>query len=101
MRWSRKSSRARRTSSQSCHGGGGGSTVGINSGDILITPSGAMHGDAINVAARIQALAPPGGILVTGVVHDQLQGHGLVFEYVRTSALKNLSRKVCSYRLDF
>jgi class 3 adenylate cyclase len=75
--------------------------VGINSGDILITPAGAMHGDAINVAARIQGLAPPGGILVTGVVHDQLQGHGLVFEYVRTSALKNLSRQVRSYRVDF
>jgi adenylate cyclase len=75
--------------------------VGINSGDILITPAGAMHGDAINVAARIQGLAPPGGILVTGVVHDQLQGHGLVFEYVRTHALKNLSREVRSYRVDF
>jgi class 3 adenylate cyclase len=75
--------------------------VGINSGDILITPAGAMHGDAINVAARIQALASPGGILVTGVVHDQLQGHGLVFEYVRINALKNLSREVRSYRVDF
>jgi adenylate cyclase len=75
--------------------------VGINAGDILITPAGAMHGDAINVAARIQALASPGGILVTGMVHDQLQAHGLVFEYVRTEALKNLSRGVRSYRVDF
>jgi class 3 adenylate cyclase len=75
--------------------------VGINSGDILITPAGAMHGDAINVAARVQALGSPGGILVTGVVHDQLQGHGFIFEYVRTNALKNLSREVRSYRVDF
>jgi len=75
--------------------------VGINSGDILITPAGAMHGDAINVAARIQALAPPGGILVTGVVHDQLQGHGLVFQYIRTNSLKNLSREVRSYSVNF
>jgi class 3 adenylate cyclase len=73
--------------------------VGINSGDILITPGGAMHGDSINVAARIQALASPGGILVTGVVHDQLQGQGFDFEYVRTDALRNLSREVRIYRV--
>lgn len=74
--------------------------VGINSGDILITPAGAMHGDAINIAARVQALATPGGILVTGVVHDQLQGHeGFKFEYVQTNELKNISREVRTYRV--
>ena len=74
--------------------------IGINSGDILITPGGAMHGDAINIAARVQALATPGGILVTGVVHDQLQGHeGFKFEYVQTNELKNISREVRTYRV--
>ncbi|HEV2186798.1 MAG TPA: adenylate/guanylate cyclase domain-containing protein [Stellaceae bacterium] len=73
--------------------------IGINSGDILITPAG-MHGDAINIAARVQALAVPGGILVTGVVHDQLQGHeGFKFEYVKTNELKNISREVRTYRV--
>jgi class 3 adenylate cyclase len=73
--------------------------IGINSGDILITPAG-MHGDAINIAARVQALAAPGGILVTGVVHDQLQGHeGFKFEYVQTNELKNISREVRTYRV--
>ena len=57
--------------------------------------------DAINIAARIQALASPGSILVTGVVHDQLQSHGVIFEYVRTSALKNLTREVRTYNLYF
>jgi adenylate cyclase len=74
--------------------------IGINSGDILITPAGAMHSDAINIAARVQALAPSGGILVTGVVHDQLQGHdGLRFEYVQTNVLQNLSHEVRTYRV--
>jgi class 3 adenylate cyclase len=74
--------------------------MGINSGDILITPTGAMIGDAINIAARVQALAAPGGILVTGVVHDQLQGHeGFGFEYVQTNELKNISREVRTYRV--
>ena len=48
--------------------------VGINSGDLLVTPVGAVVGDAINIAARVQTIAPPGGIFITGVVRDQLQG---------------------------
>ncbi len=48
--------------------------VGINSGDLLVTPVGAIVGDAINIAARVQNIAPPGGIFITGVVRDQLQG---------------------------
>lgn len=35
--------------------------AGINSGDLLITPSGGMHGDAINIAARLQTMSLPGG----------------------------------------
>jgi class 3 adenylate cyclase len=75
--------------------------VGINSGDILITPAGAMHGDAINVAARIQALAPPGGIVVSGAIHDQLQAYDyLQFEHFDTKILRNLSREVRLYRVN-
>jgi class 3 adenylate cyclase len=76
--------------------------VGINSGDVLITPAGNIHGDAINIAARVQTFASPGGILVTGVVHDQLQRHEeFRFEYVCTNELKNLSRDVRIYLLHF
>lgn len=76
--------------------------VGINSGDILITPAGGMHGDAINVAARIQALAPPGDILVSGAIHDQLQGYDhFHFEHFDTRELRNLSREVRIYRVAF
>ena len=75
--------------------------VGINSGDVLATPSGGLHGDAVNVAARIQSLAQPGGILVTGVVHDQLQGReGARLEFLRTVQLKNISREVRIYGVN-
>ena len=75
--------------------------VGINSGDVLVTPSGAMLGDAINIASRVQSIAPPGGILVTGVVRDQLQGQvDVKFEYVRTNEMKNVSREVRIYRVE-
>lgn len=76
--------------------------VGINSGEVLITRINDLHGDAINVAARVQSLSPPGGILVTGVVYDQLRGRNDVgFEYLGTHQLKNLSRQIRIYRLNF
>jgi class 3 adenylate cyclase len=78
--------------------------VGINSGDLLVTPGGAIVGDAINIAARVQSIAPPGGIFITGVVRDQLQLQGqmdLRFEFVQTSGMKNLSREVRVYRVEF
>jgi class 3 adenylate cyclase len=76
--------------------------VGINSGDLLVTPAGTMIGDAINIAARVQSIAPPGGIFITGVVRDQLQGQlDLRFEFVQTNGMKNLSREVRVYRVDF
>ena len=76
--------------------------VGINSGDLLVTPAGAIIGDAINITARVQNIAPPGGIFITGVVRDQLQGQiDLRFEFVQTGEMKNLSREVRVYRVDF
>jgi class 3 adenylate cyclase len=76
--------------------------VGINSGDLLITPGGAVVGDAINITARVQSIAPPGGIYITGVVRDQLQGQiDLRFEFVQTGEMKNLAREVRVYRVEF
>lgn len=76
--------------------------IGINSGDLLVTPAGAVVGDAINIAARVQTIAPPGGIFITGVVRDQLQGHlDLRCEFVQTTEMKNLSREVRVYRVAF
>lgn len=75
--------------------------IGISSGDVLIAPTGILYGDAINIAARIQTLAPPGGILVAGVVRDQLQGHeAFRFNYVRENELRNLSREVRTYSVE-
>lgn len=76
--------------------------VGINSGDLLVTPVGAVVGDAINIAARVQSIAPPGGIFITGVVRDQIQGQiDLRFEFVQANEMKNLSREVRVYRVEF
>jgi class 3 adenylate cyclase len=75
--------------------------IGISSGDVLITAAGTLYGDAINIAARIQKLAPPGGILVAGVVRDELQGHECFrFNSFRENELKNLSREIRTYSVE-
>jgi adenylate cyclase len=68
--------------------------VGINIGDVI--PDGLdVHGDVVNVAARLQAECPPGGICVARAVRDHVQDRlGLVFEELGALTLKNINRPV-------
>lgn len=68
--------------------------IGINLGDVLVQGD-KFLGDAINVAARLESLAKPGGILVSGAVHDQVAGKlDWGFSDLGTPALKNISRPI-------
>jgi len=46
--------------------------VGINLGDVIVE-DGDIHGDGVNIAARLEGLAEPGAIFVSGIVHDQVR----------------------------
>jgi TolB-like protein len=71
--------------------------VSINIGDAIADGTD-LHGDAVNVAARLQAECPPGGICVTRSVRDHVHGRlDLTFEALGTLNLRNISRPVDAF----
>jgi adenylate cyclase len=75
--------------------------VGINIGDIRITEDGDVLGDGVNTAARLEGLADPGGICVSGKVFDELEGKlPLPFADRGVQQLKGIGRPVRVYTLD-
>jgi class 3 adenylate cyclase len=75
--------------------------IGINVGDIIID-RGDIWGEGVNVAARLEALAEPGGICVSGRVQEDVQRKlPLVFEDLGEQLLKNIARPVRVYRVRF
>jgi adenylate cyclase len=73
--------------------------VGINLGDV-IAEGGDIFGDGVNIAARLEALAEPGGICVSRVVRDQVRDKlDYAFEDMGEQQVKNISRPVRVYRV--
>ena len=74
--------------------------VGVDYGDVLVTPVGNFYGETVNIATRIQSLASPGGILVTAAVREELHGDAdFRFEPVQFNELKNISREIGVFKL--
>ena len=74
--------------------------IGINLGDIVIEGDD-IFGDGVNVAARLEGQAPPGGILASDVVHAQVSGKvGVTFVDAGEIKLKNIDRPVRAWRWD-
>jgi len=72
---------------------------GINLGDVIVEP-GDIHGDGVNVAARLEGLAEPGGVCISGTAHDQVRDRlPYVFTEKGEQTVKNIARPVRVYSL--
>jgi adenylate cyclase len=74
--------------------------IGINVGDI-ISDDNDIYGDGVNVAARLEALADPGGIMVSRAVHDQVRDKlSFGFEDMGEQTVKNIARPIGVHRVS-
>jgi len=72
--------------------------VGINLGDVVIDGDD-IQGDGVNVAARLEALADPGGVCISGAVHEQVRDRiDVPFEDLGEQEVKNIDRPVRVWR---
>ena len=73
--------------------------IGVHLGDV-ISEDGDVYGDGVNVAARIEGLAPPGGVAISAMVHDNVGSRlDLAFEDMGEQHLKNIAKPVHVYQL--
>ena len=74
--------------------------IGIHLGDVLVTNN-TVLGDGVNVASRIHALAPPGGICISEHVYDEIRNKpGMVARNLGKKNLKNVARPIRVYGLQ-
>jgi class 3 adenylate cyclase/uncharacterized protein YjiS (DUF1127 family) len=71
--------------------------VGVNVGDVIVEPHD-IFGDGVNIAARLESIAEPGGICISSAAYDQVQGKvGVAFADLGEQDLKNIARPVRAY----
>jgi adenylate cyclase len=73
--------------------------IGINSGDVIIEDDD-IYGDGVNVAARLEGLAEPGGVCISGKVHEEVKNKvAFGFEPMGEHQVKNIPEPVVAYRV--
>jgi TolB-like protein/class 3 adenylate cyclase len=74
--------------------------IGVNLGDIILEDDGDIYGDGVNLAARLEALADPGGISISSAAFEHLHGKlDCAYEDLGEKAIKHLERPVRVYRV--
>ncbi|MBU0517084.1 MAG: tetratricopeptide repeat protein [Proteobacteria bacterium] len=74
--------------------------IGINLGDVIFEAE-RIYGDGVNVAARIEGIAEPGGVCVSRSVYDQVKGKlAFQYEYLGEHGVKNIAEPVRVYRVE-
>src|SRR3954451_18949988 len=75
--------------------------IGINLGDVIREPDGDLYGDGVNIAARLEGIAEPGGICVSRTVHDHVRGKvPFAFRALGPRRVKNIAEPVEVWRVD-
>jgi len=75
--------------------------LGVHLGDVIEKADGTIYGDGVNIAARLQALAEPGGVTVSGMVQEAVRDRiSANFEDRGEHQVKNIARPVHVYRVD-
>src|SRR3989449_285429 len=73
--------------------------IGINLGDVIVEGE-RIYGDGVNIAARVEGLAEPGGIAISGTVYDQVKNKlALAYEPLGEHVVKNIREPVRVYRI--
>jgi class 3 adenylate cyclase/uncharacterized RDD family membrane protein YckC len=73
--------------------------VGINLGDVMVDGD-ELYGEGVNIAARLQSIAPVGGVLISGTAFDQVQNKlALEFDFMGRQQVKNISQEIPAYAL--
>ena len=75
--------------------------IGINLGDVIYEADGDIYGDGVNIAARLEALSPPGGIAVSAAAREQAGNHGsLRFVDLGEQLVKAGDRPLRAFAID-
>src|SRR5260221_2081295 len=73
--------------------------IGINLGDVIVEGE-RLYGDGVNIAARLESLAIPGGICISGTVYDQVESKlSLTYDSQGEQMVKNIAKPVRVYRV--
>jgi len=74
--------------------------MGINLGDVVVQDDGDLLGDGVNVASRIQTVAEPGGVCISGSVYDQIQNKlTLQFKSLGDQQFKNIGQPIRTFTI--
>jgi len=73
--------------------------IGVNMGEVIVKGSD-IFGEGVNIAARLESLAEPGGICISGGVHEQLKNKlSLAYEFLGDKEVKNIAEPVAVFRV--